>query len=790
MKKQIIIVFTAVILALSGCTKKENQTTKGNIITEGKNETQTPKPGENIPISRALAAKMLALAFSTTEEIVNMDNEIDFLDIDNNAWYYPYINRVCFLGLMRGTDKGFLPDEPLSLRQVQIILEDISNKKVEANKANLDKPVSLSLWTELFYEAIKEKTDELGIKVEETAIFATAEKGNMPSWSVATEKGVLKCNGYAIDAYVDKTVKTLIKGNEIMGILSIEKDYGQFKNVYIKNNDNKSMEIFYEGGNRTFNYANTVDMPIADVEIKNGEIINILPTETSFRDTVKLIDNKKVSLEEKGELKLSEDFKVYDVNDGVVFKEKSALICGTNIGKLYIKDNVVCAAVIDQNAALKDLRVVIGTTGFSGYVHKNADITSDSLLSVKSGEDLTEVKKINLPQDDKKYFGENSRIYVYAQKEKPIEISSIERNWQGLYPQYNGVIEIEKREDGYVIVNEIDMETYLAAVVPSEMPSSYGLEASKVQAICARSYAYNQFFTNKFHEYGANIDDSVMSQVYNNIPANDISKKAVKETEGMYLQHNDEVISANFFSTSCGSFANSGEVWSKGNMFPSESKEYLKAHNETNENLSDEESMRNFIFSDNTGYDGWSEWSRWEVTMNQKQLMYTIENNLQKAYLSSPNLVKTLQDNYEFKSRPIEPLGKIIDIKVLKRGAGGNIMGLKIEGDKNTILLRTEYIIRTVLRPVGENEPVETTLKNGRKINNYSLMPSAYFIMETESDEEGFIKQITLIGGGNGHGVGMSQNGVKKMAEEGKTYKEILSYYYKGTEVIAKNTSK
>lgn len=40
---------------------------------------------------------------------------------------------------------------------------------------------------------------------------------------------------------------------------------------------------------------------------------------------------------------------------------------------------------------------------------------------------------------------------------------------------------------------------------------------------------------------------------------------------------------------------------------------------------------------------------------------------------------------------------------------------------------------------------------------------------------------IALYGGGNGHGVGMSQYGAKGMAEDGKTAEEILEHYYTGT---------
>lgn len=788
MKKRIFLVFIFAALALGGCVKKADIPIKGNVITEGIKEDVSLKPGENIPVSRAVAAKMLALAFSTTEEISNMDKEISFSDVDEKSWYYPYINRVCFLGLMRGTDEGFLPDEPLNLKQVQIILEGISNKKIEANKANDDKPVSFNLWTELFHETLGERLDQLGLKVEDTAVFCTAETGKMPPWSVATDKGVLKCSGYATDAYTDKTIKIIRKENEIVGILSVEKEYAQFNNAYIKSNGDGSVEVFFESGERTFKYSDDIDIPIADVKISNGEIVEVSTAESGFRDIVKLIDNEKLSSEKYGDLNLSGEFRVYDVNDGkAVSKGKAALICGSDIGKIYTKGGVACGAVIDSKAEPKNLRVVIGTTDFSGYVHQEVGLRGDKGLAVKWGAEAIEINELNFPEDDSKYFGETNRIYVEPIKGGTTEITTIERNWQGAAPKYDGVIEIEKNKNGYVIVNEIDMETYLTAVVPSEMPTSYGLEAAKVQAICARSYAYNQFFGNKYHQYGANIDDSVMSQVYNNIPPNDISKKAVKLTEGMYLGHNGEIISANFFSTSCGAFANSGDVWSKGNMFPAESKEYLKAHSVNNKDLSNEESMREFLSSDEAGYDSWNEWSRWSVTMSQTDLSFAIETNLGKAYAASPHLVKTLQEDWEFKSRPIEPLGRIRDIKVLKRGEGGNIMGLKIEGEKNTVLLRTEYIIRTVIRPEGSwDSHVATVLKNGREVSNYSLMPSAYFVMNTEKDEEGFIKSITFLGGGNGHGVGMSQNGVKQMVDEGKDYTEILDYYYEGTEILTK----
>ena len=42
---------------------------------------------------------------------------------------------------------------------------------------------------------------------------------------------------------------------------------------------------------------------------------------------------------------------------------------------------------------------------------------------------------------------------------------------------------------------------------------------------------------------------------------------------------------------------------------------------------------------------------------------------------------------------------------------------------------------------------------------------------------------FTFYGGGYGHGVGMSQNGAKHLAEQGKSYEEILRYFYQNIEI-------
>ena len=61
-----------------------------------------------------------------------------------------------------------------------------------------------------------------------------------------------------------------------------------------------------------------------------------------------------------------------------------------------------------------------------------------------------------------------------------------------------------------------------------------------------------------------------------------------------------------------------------------------------------------------------------------------------------------------------------------------------------------------------------------RRAMGYSQLPSTAF--EVHEERGKFI----FIGRGSGHGVGLCQWGAKVMADEGKTYREILEYYYPG----------
>lgn len=66
---------------------------------------------------------------------------------------------------------------------------------------------------------------------------------------------------------------------------------------------------------------------------------------------------------------------------------------------------------------------------------------------------------------------------------------------------------------------------------------------------------------------------------------------------------------------------------------------------------------------------------------------------------------------------------------------------------------------------------------SGTQLRTLLSLPSTYFTISVQDDE------VLVNTRGYGHRVGMSQYGADAMAMEGKNYREILSYYYPGTQL-------
>lgn len=817
MKSRIYFVILALItiLIMSACsTETEKETKKEDVSRETFESSSENSSNEvlesvdTIPITRATVAKMIALAFNDKAAIQMADIEIDFDDISSEKWYTPYINTVVLQGYMSGADKNFLPDEPLTLQQAQILLDKLNpdNKtKIKMTDDIADKPISYALWTELYIkilaETSKDETLESNYSITEEALIVLTTPSNntkQAAWTMTTDKGEYGFTGLNMDSYIDCKIKAYTKDNEIIAFVDVEETTPTITNAYLVEATENSLKIFVGGAERTYKSVNTtIDKsifvtPIVDIKITQGTILEIKPAKDRLSGRFMRSDNNYIELAQSGIIDTYEDMKVYsNIDNDIKWKSIKSIISGTDIADYILKDGKICAAIITKDASAEKIRVVIGTTGFNELIHKNMKLTATTDYTVSYGNEVKQYKKEEIFEITPDIFNNTSRIYVNpVSNDGRIELQSITRN-SGNIPQYRGTIEIAKQGDGYSIVNDLGLEEYLYSVVPSEMPTSYGLEAAKVQAITARSYAYNQIFSNKYYKYGANVDDSIQSQVYNNTPENKNSTKAVNDTKGQVLTYNGAVISANFFSTSAGVTANSGDVWMNTSTkeFPAETPVYLstvKQYEDTEfGDLSQEENADKFFRNKEIkSYDSEFSWFRWNVTMTMKELSASINANIKERYNANKAAIKTLISENVYRSRDIETIGDLKDIQVLKRGGGGNIMEILLVGTKATVKVATEYNIRTLLKPfkyLEDGQDIILNRKDGTKLANYTLMPSSFFTMDKSNDS------ITFYGGGNGHGAGMSQNGVKAMSDKGYTCEQILSHYYKDTLVKSIN---
>ncbi|MDO4941985.1 MAG: SpoIID/LytB domain-containing protein [Lachnospiraceae bacterium] len=383
------------------------------------------------------------------------------------------------------------------------------------------------------------------------------------------------------------------------------------------------------------------------------------------------------------------------------------------------------------------IRVLISNRTLGKYNHDVVKITSDQDYFVKTEKKTVKkkAKAVTTLKYDKKKKGQT---VTFSGTDK-LRILSIKRAYGT--PAYRGTLEVKYENGCFHVINQLLLEEYLYAVIPSEMPVSYGSEALKVQAICARSFAVKQKKGKKFKSYGADMDDSVASQVYNNTKECEESIRASVDTAGKVLTYDGEIVSAYFFSTSWGHTADSHDVWLQKGKSPV----YLtgKIQNDTDQNmdLSSDDEIKKFLNSDAETFDSSFPWYRWSVTIPVSRLSAA-------------------------------SVGSIRDIRVTKRGKSGVAKELRITGSGGVRVIQGEYNIRAYLSPKG----ISIKRKDGSN-GSADILPSGCFYIE----EKG--KRLIFHGGGYGHGVGMSQNGVKKQAENGKRYSEILQFYYTGTKI-------
>ena len=328
---------------------------------------------------------------------------------------------------------------------------------------------------------------------------------------------------------------------------------------------------------------------------------------------------------------------------------------------------------------------------------------------------------------------------------------------QALYRNSIEILPNKKDKTTFYAVNVLDIQDYLKGVVPNEMPTRFGLEAMKAQAVAARNYVLSPR-TRNVSEY--DVVDSVASQVYFGANTEEsVSNKAVDETAGIVASYNWELILAQYSSTAGGYTESFENVFSDANSkkFPSTEKPYLvaKADMLSQQPLRTEEEVKAFYTSTPDTYDIRSPYYRWQKNWTKEELNEVLAKTLvsqSKTGFVYPKLTNP------------EDFGELVDIKPKKRGDSGKLIEVEILTTKGTFTAQKELVIRRIFQK-----------------DNISLPSANVFFEFVFDDENNVITEINAYGGGFGHGVGMSQYGAGFMGKELKlSYDKILKHYYTG----------
>ncbi len=788
-----VLAFFIASAVLSGCKDNEIYTDGLSSVSESDIANEKGIVGDKLPVTRASAAKMLAYYFYDDNEINSFDRIIDFEDVSQDKWYDKYINAVFKGGFMFGADeKNFKPDGYLTLNQAQAIIDrmDKNNKiKIKLTDENKDKAISTALWNELYIKVLENKGYGKIKKQKLILAASSAQSNDIKDGFVITDIGLFYAQGINTDNIIGTEAEALIKDKNILTINEITDTRPFIKNVLITDSSESGVEVFIGGMKRRLELSEDISYDIkkgdiCSIKINADKIVDLNVTEDKINSKIIMADDEKIELEAIGDLFYEKEFKVY-FYDGknAAIKDISYLISGESY-EFYINKGRLCAAVANSDNKSDKIRVLLNNNenkNFNGMVN----IGCEGDFTIITGKDERNYKadqEIVIEKDKNNDLFSKERIIVKADDEKNnILIKSIKIPGGG-FLSVNGSVEIRKENEGYIVVNEVGIEEYTASVLNTIKAENLNDEILKLMSVVIRSKAYKQKQDNKLLEFGANVDRTQNYQLYACSKTDEKSRNIVYETMGLCITYEDKCLDVNYFSQDCGSSAVMGEVWSKELVFPFESDKYSRSVKFLSGNypdLSNEEIFRKFI--DNGADDTNSDWFRWSFKMNQNELAACVNASIKWLYKDYPAFVKCLDKSGKFISKEVENIGNIKNIEVIKRGEGGNVMELKITAGKEIVILKTDNVIRKIIKPkqfVYGRNPVITNKKGYDSAENLDIMPSGFFYVNTVKDENGNLTEAEFKGGGYGHGVGISLKRAEYLASNKKSFEEIIKYFY------------
>lgn len=407
---------------------------------------------------------------------------------------------------------------------------------------------------------------------------------------------------------------------------------------------------------------------------------------------------------------------------------------------------------------------------------------------------ITEVPAVTFTANGFKYTRDEFHI---TSANRRIQMSEGNRtSFRDIFP---GDMNVQPNAYGtYTLVNQVPIEQYLRGVVPHEIGPSAPRNAVEAQTILARTYALRNLRRFEIDDYELCAD--TQCQVYFGIADTDPgSDAAIAATAGQVLTYNNELVDALYSSTTGGITARFTDVWN------GEDRPYLTPVIDSLRTrwdlaarpLSDEANFRAFIALD-SGFNE-EDWPafRWNRTATLAEM-----DEVLKRYLRN-------------RQHPLADYNTLTAMTVLERAESGRVQKLRVDTDMGSFELIKDESVKALVPPRSllfyvepvmtapeetdsdaaeslQSAPAESnavprvtteekaTPKTAEDIID-SMMGGGDNKANTKQNTEPVLTGFRFVGGGFGHGVGMSQTGSYKLGEQGYSHQQILEFYYPGT---------
>jgi len=331
-----------------------------------------------------------------------------------------------------------------------------------------------------------------------------------------------------------------------------------------------------------------------------------------------------------------------------------------------------------------------------------------------------------IPEDNCTISYKNNRWYVNGKEVKITALKiKIKGNGQIIHAknQYKHFLFFLIREDYVFFIHLLPMEEYVFEVLTRETFVVWPFESHQLFSIAVRTYALNKIIeaNAKKRPYALRNDIHNQTCIPEKHPAAfDQFKKAIKSTRGTVLVCNGKPI-LSMYHACCG-----GIIPGKCRGFDFEKHPYLKR-------------MSSCTYCKDCKR---SEWGRDEEV---------------------ENIMKKLVEN-----KTINEAGTDISIGRIKRSKSGAVQSVEF------IITPLHYGSAKKRKKRYGKKTITLTHKECKKLFALNPHQQSFFIESIKKENN----RIFIEGKGQGHHMGLCQQGARKMVEAGKGIREILGFYY------------